>query len=449
MMRPAAKQNPKDKETPRIFIGPYRVYELDGVLGYLARKFGLDTHGNTLLTRRAAIAMKFIAVLLVVNFLFDMGAWTLLLNAVLGSGLLDWGFHSLFAVGAALLISIAIFIYEQQFMTTDTSAERKRWLPAMALRLFVVFGAAVVTSQPVELIFFNGPIARRIHEESVRMEAIARLKQFEDSRKLQTGAGETYEGKEVEKAKLKLEAAEIRLGEIEASLRATESSLSAARDRVGRLQAQLNRTPLERRASVLRSLEGARASVSRLEGQAASLRQERDTQNATVTSLKENLPGIEKPLKDLLASARDDEKRLDDWMALVRTSNPGGKITESAGDWTYQDQSYDFFQQLRVLSDLTNGRPPRWPSEASQAYIETLATNFKFKGLSEKEQQEDAVNRMIDAEFFNKSYWAVFVIALVIPTLMIAFKLLQPRELREYYSSRKQMESGNYGVIRF
>ena len=107
-----------------IFITRDNEAELEGFLGWVVRQCRLDSYSTNLLTRRAVFSMQAIAVLLAVNFFFDLGAWWLLFNAVFsgGQGVFELGAHSLAALFASLLISIVIFIYEQQFMTTDTSA---------------------------------------------------------------------------------------------------------------------------------------------------------------------------------------------------------------------------------------------------------------------------------------------------------------------------------------
>jgi hypothetical protein len=395
--------------------------------------------------------MKFVALLLLVNFFFDLGAWTLLLNSVLGQGLLDWGMpHSAFAVAGALLLSIAIFIYEQQFMTTDTSIKMSRWMTAVVLRLTVVIGAAIVTSQPVELMFFNGPISRRAHEESIRVEAIAKLKQLEDAQRMQTSAGlaETPEQQNLEGHKKKLDDAEVAFGVADKNLIAANGRLSSARTNLRQIRRRLNEDYRNYQAR----LQRASAAVSRAESDLATAQGEFNSKETQVTRLRAGLPALQTPVNDLIQREREKKERLENWIARVRTSNPGDVFEERPGDpsgWRYEDQSYDFFQKLRVLSDLSDGRPPRWPSEASDAHIEVLAKTFKFKGLSEAENAEDALNRQIDSRFYTRAYWAVFVIAMVIPTLMLGFKLLQPEEMRHYYSSARQAEAGNYGVVRF
>src|SRR4051794_13377529 len=58
---------------------------LDGPLGWLARKFSLDVNGPTLLTRRVSVAMKYGALTLLIVLLFELIAWILCFNAMIHS----------------------------------------------------------------------------------------------------------------------------------------------------------------------------------------------------------------------------------------------------------------------------------------------------------------------------------------------------------------------------
>ena len=63
---------------PKLVIAPARGQELTGLLGELAKLYLLDVNGTTLLTRRAAMEMKLIAIMLTINFFFDLAVWTML-----------------------------------------------------------------------------------------------------------------------------------------------------------------------------------------------------------------------------------------------------------------------------------------------------------------------------------------------------------------------------------
>src|SRR5262245_6010518 len=114
-------QQRQPQQQPPIYVRPEQEAKLTGIWGQAVRLCGLDCYGPRLLRRRAVIAMKAFAVLLTVNFFFDLGAWGLLFNAIFGggSGIFNLGLHSLPALIASLLISLAVVIYEQQFMTSD------------------------------------------------------------------------------------------------------------------------------------------------------------------------------------------------------------------------------------------------------------------------------------------------------------------------------------------
>lgn len=105
------------------------------------------------------------------------------------------------------------------------------------------------------------------------------------------------------------------------------------------------------------------------------------------------------------------------------------------------DQRYDIFEQLRVLNDLRHGEPPRWKG-VSEEEIAEIGDQFGLRDISE----QDAIARRRAAQnaiVFNFTYFLVYFIALVIPLLVIAVKLLLSEELEAYYSISQQNASGN------
>src|ERR1700750_267613 len=183
--------DPQTNNAPRLYLSPasgHRAtdpssYGLTGILGKLACRFGLDVHGPTGLTRCAAVEMKFAAFLLAVIFSFDCLAWTLLWNVVFNRGLLSFNLYSVFALAAGLIFAMATLVYERQFLTSDTSDKGLRKLLAVGVRIVVLGIAASATSQPIELLWFNGPIQERVHEEGVRHMAASKLSSLEELEK--------------------------------------------------------------------------------------------------------------------------------------------------------------------------------------------------------------------------------------------------------------------------
>jgi hypothetical protein len=429
---------------------PYKIViskqgaELTGILGQAVKAFGLDSYETNLLTRRAGNTMKAFAVLLVVNFVFDLAAWWLLFNAVFsgGRGIFDLDWHSMAAMVFSLLISSAIFIYEQQFMTADISNRKSRFATPVMLRVGVIVAAAFITTQPVELMLFRGPIERRIHEESIRLEAITRLKDWQDALKKQglEGVPSYYRDRQKD-AEDKKQQEEQKLRDLNNELQSAEQRLAGARGTLRYVKTQYNNTPSDQpdRKNYWKSrIPGAEAAVAEWNGKVSSLNQDISNQQSNVDTSIKNAQIATGDVKDQVERAVKDEGRVRNWIAEVRQSKRGERL-EDAG-WTFQDQTYDFFDQLRVLRDMTEGRPTRWP-EASQEDRDALAKTFHFMATA-----EEAAEAQQDAKFYSYAYWAVFGIAFVIPALLLAFKLLQPQELRDYYSREKQ-EGEQYDYI--
>src|SRR5687767_5621604 len=121
--RESAAEPPREppRLLPRLALAPARGQALTGLLGGLARLYMLDVNGTSLLTRCAAVEMKLIAVMLTINFLFDLVVWWLLWNMVFssgqGAGLLGTIGAAAAAFFCAFLFAAIIFVYERQFMT--------------------------------------------------------------------------------------------------------------------------------------------------------------------------------------------------------------------------------------------------------------------------------------------------------------------------------------------
>jgi hypothetical protein len=423
---------------PRIVVDdPHN--HLDGVLGRIVRWFQLDSYGSTLLDKSVAISMKAIAVLLIANFVFDLGAWWLLCNSIFsgGQGVFELGMHSIIALIVSLIVSIVIFIYERAFMTADISTQKSRFALPVLMRIAVILVAAAITTQPVELMFFKGPIEQRVHDESIRLEAITKLKDWQVAEKKTHLEGVSNYYTENQK---KAEETNLREGkklkDLKSELRSAEYSLTRAQNWLSGVRSRLSRAEKaddeEAKAYLSRQVTLAQDAVSSAIVKVDSVKQQISDQEIIVSSSEKDKEKAGDEVKQQVEKAVKESARVRDWIAVVRKSNRGQTVTESGGDWRFHDQIYDFFQQLRVLSDLRNARPARWP-EAGKEDREALANTFNFKTPA-----DEAAEARIDATFYAYSYWAVIGIAFVIPILLLAFKLLQPQELRDYYSKRQQ-----------
>src|SRR5258708_5469608 len=110
-----------ESATVPLFLRTHQNEPLNGVLGWLAPRFGLDTFSTSLLRNRGRLEIKAAALVLMVVFLFDLGAWTLLFNTILQAELLKFGAWTPLAFLAGCLFAAMVVLYERQFLTTDLS----------------------------------------------------------------------------------------------------------------------------------------------------------------------------------------------------------------------------------------------------------------------------------------------------------------------------------------
>lgn len=441
------------RASPRLTLAPARGQVLNGILGELAKLYLLDVNGVSLLTRRAAMEIKLIAVMLTINFLFDFAVWTLLWNMVFYAGKLRVGLLTFPAVFCGFLFSAIIFVYERQFMTADTYRRFWRvWWP-VTIRLLVIAVAAAITTQPFEVMVFSGPIQRRIHEESVRVEALSRLRAFEEAQLKTTAEGlrETVVGQELEGARAKGEEARRQANRFRAEAQAARSALERAEGAVRSAAAQ--RARARTRAQAAAASRRLAAAQSRAEQARADLN---DAEAQVKTSAEDErhweqrVGNVRKEVEQKGELAEKDVKRLRDWIAQIRNASAGQFVeedTDQSPKWKFRDHDYDFFQRLGVINDLYYGRPPRW-LEATSEDRQKLSGTY---GLSDADEDDALANerRLADASTFKWSYWAVIGIAAVIPLLLLALKGLLPVDLKLYYSMRAQQEAGNYEALRF
>ena len=555
-----------DKTVP-LYLATSGRQVLTGALGRLAHLFELDVYGSAFLSNRARIEMGYAALLLLLIFLFDTLAWSLLFNSIFYSGLLTVGWGTPFALAIALIFSLATFIYERQFITADASEGLLRFCFAITIRVGVLIMAALLTAQPIELFVFQGPIKNRIHEEGILKEVVHRRKQLEVAKKKAQGRTDEALKQKLERSDVhaahqaaigltktlttgvetadseveglatlldqKLAGETKRAGEIKdlsSAIQRLEKQVESDRERLRRLQADLSDAEIEERRRYFQlevaeqgagsggslssissaTVEEARLqlvsatdaverleaeiegidSLERLKDQRArlkSLRSKRNVNDGDLAALrlqkqradealataradleqqkKAELEAQEafKKKKSEIAEKWEEEKqlgiisvdRLRDWVRELHQKGSQKKITESPTVslpantklWVYERQDYDFFRQLRVLEDLKSGEPPRWPDVAPEAR-DQLTQEYSLEAAS---QLGDEARRRRAAETvqFRRTYYVVYFVAMVIPLLILAFKLLMAAELKSYYNSSDQAELGHPDALAF
>ncbi|MCP4661611.1 MAG: DUF4407 domain-containing protein [bacterium] len=480
--------------------------ELPGVGGWLVRLFRLDVFGDHLLTRRARIELGATAFLLVLVFLFDLAAWTLLFNAIFQRGLLIITPLTTAALFAGLLLATTVLIYERQFLTADTWGGWRKVLPAMLLRAVVLVIAALVTAQPVELLIFTGPVNRRVHDEGIRAEAAKRLRELRETqqdlerhqqsvRQVDEDLNMSFEREEYDQTRTQLTETRDLVEQLQQDLAAAErnrdswrGSLSTWRERLRQRQGALRQAvnqarpyhgqqvvPEEGRRA-LEAETNARNAVNQAERNVNYSQSQYNTFSAQVTTLTEELQlasqrqqrletentenrerlvgrrsELEVQRRGDLAGAESEIDRIRLWITRVdRQARPGVPVYEkdttqeendAAGGYQYIHPSYDFFEQLRVLNNLRRTETPRWRGVSEDERAE-IGDQFGLRDIS-AESQALWEQFQEDAALFNFSYWVVYIIALIIPLLIIAVKLLLSEELKAYFSAAHQNAVGN------
>ena len=130
----------------------------------LAEFFGLNIHGDAT-DQNVEIELGRAGLLLVVISLFDWLAWFLLINTMVQSGV-KLSLWTPFCLFMATVFTTATVVFEIRIMTMPKASIKANYGTYIS-RVALIFVAALATSQPMELAFFDGPIQQRAHEESV------------------------------------------------------------------------------------------------------------------------------------------------------------------------------------------------------------------------------------------------------------------------------------------
>ena len=138
----------------------------------LARRMHLDGWGDFLLGRRVAYEMGTAACILLVVLLFELLAWSLLFNVLVHSARWTVSPRTFLAFLLAAIFGGGVFLFERSFITADLGERPAKKVLAYLLRLVVIFGSCVATSQPVELLVFGGAIETRLRDENALAEAV-------------------------------------------------------------------------------------------------------------------------------------------------------------------------------------------------------------------------------------------------------------------------------------
>lgn len=495
-----------DGKPIHLFINPPSADRSERPINFLTRRLGLAVHGRWLLTGRGEVEMTAIGLVLIMIFLFDWMAWTLLFNSILNSEILALTGLSVLAVLAGALFAAVVMVYERQFVTSDTSyGLRKQALP-IAIRLTIIVGSAFITAQPVHLLFFREPVRQRVHEEGIRTHVLTILDKLDSNEAKKSEAGERFDQvvqeldcrkrEEVEKELYKLQESEIDL-RVELSLAVQRrknrwAAVEKERGLVQEAEEALGRqgsfvpppaglvtgsassggsaqetVASEAQASLKAAqdrLASAESNYASARNQASALQEDLEKTQLRIGLLRERLKEwsegcqtlqgeAEEEVEALRIKSEEERQALRNWVQTLVSSSPvkadGRAITIGGATFTYQLPPYDFFAQLAIVDDLRSGAPPRWlgssgkeMARGAEEFGLTFPKSCGEKPCSEEEKKswESVQSR---ARHFRWSYLAVYGIAMVIPTLVFALKLLLPEDLISYYSTVRQARAGN------
>ncbi|MBI4853510.1 MAG: DUF4407 domain-containing protein [Acidobacteria bacterium] len=433
--------------------------KLNKPIDKLLRLFGLTTYGTSLLSLKAYTEMQFVAGLLITVFIFDLSAWTLLWNTIFYSNPLKIGGLTFVALFPAFLLSFATFIYERQFVTADVSQVgwSRLGLGAFARFILVVI-AALITSQPIELLFFQARIEARIHQESVPKEAIRRLNQLEEARKKAEGpSGDkikellkgTPESLKIDTLTTTKQNLQKEKTILENQAKSKQEAFSKAQKTVDYWRETLSRASFEARPTIQKRLSEARTKASLEEEAFNQARQENEAKQIELDNIEKDLQAaqkdfdnryekIKKETQEVQKIGENSLENLQKWITKVQANEPGKVLVE--GDLVYQPDNYDFFERLRIINDLYYGLPPRWPDGANE-YEKQLNETFKIVNPAKDQTLKD--RREDEASQFRRTYWTVFAVAMFIPLLAMIMKIFMPKELQDYYSKEKQTSANN------
>ena len=406
-------EDPKDansqteiKPEYRLFISPSRSINLyRGFLGRLVRSFALDVGDQSALSSKAVPELHFMAMVLGIIVVFEFTAWSLLFVAILNAGHLT--FFSWFTPLACLFgatMATLIFVFERQILVSDPAKKgRKLWYSVAYLaRIALVLVSAFFTARPVEVMAFASRIKTRAYEEQVLEKAARLLQDYEDLKQgtkvNRTKAGQEaqqqIEGQNVRNAQSKLEQATRDLARLSVAITNAEDDVTFRRHKVREGTAKLAQVQRDRddltADAPLALIEAADQELKkwtgRLQWRKNKLRDARAHRNqvkakrAEVVALMPTLRGdvntttqrfterrgeLEQIEVTRATNVASDLGKLTAFIEKIRDAEPGTVFEPPSGDpeskLSFVPVSYDMYEQLRVLDDLLNARPPAWP----------------------------------------------------------------------------------------
>lgn len=146
---------------------------------------------------------------------------------------------------------------------------------------------------------------------------------------------------------------------------------------------------------------------------------------------------IERELPESSAQRAKELVRLQNWIEVLAVSSPAFHRPEVVmgmnGEqilWRYQERTHGLSDQLRVLSDLREGRPASWPSWADKKTKERITELIPL----------DRYFRKPDPETINRTYWVSLLMVIILGMLPILIRVLFSQELILYFKPESHAE---------
>ena len=448
---------PDYEPPPELYLTAPGALEDDRPAPWLARMLRLDVWGTSLLGPKARARMAGAGFLLVVVLAFELAAWSLLFNVVVNAG--AWAVTGLTLVACVLgsLFASTVFLFERGFLTADMTVSRGKILPAYMLRLLVIAVSAFVTAHPVELFIFDNEIKQVLGKEALYREALARDQEIKRKRDklvadkdkalatMTASLTDQRKNKEVELAQLR---EKIRQWSGDAAV-ADDQHASAARwerstdKRLGMVQSEEEGARLRRNKRIARAKRKAnRAARERAKAEKAAAEAQIVQLTSELAAINTQLNDLTKERDDKVAAEIDELKnRYADCLDELQKLPPGSRL-EKCGVENWDPYRAGFVERVLTLYRIVDGRGAELPNDATAEQV----AEFEIPRITLPQGRTSEIDKD-KASKLSKIYWASFLIALVIPLLTLAFKLLQGDELRAYYSTRAQASAGNWHAL--
>lgn len=164
----------KNKVVTNIHLKPkLKLSPSKNIFDKLINLLALNVWGDYFISESIRKEMRAVSVLMVIIFIFDLLAWTMLFNLIFNSGHFQVSNFTILAMALAFLLSVVTIIFERNIFITDTTEDKiKVWL-LNGFRIFIVSMTAVITAQPIHMMIFKDTIMERHQEEQIIAYSVA------------------------------------------------------------------------------------------------------------------------------------------------------------------------------------------------------------------------------------------------------------------------------------